>query len=944
MSDSPPSCDFFISYTSADQQWAEWIAWTLEEAGYSTRIQAWDFTPGSSFPAEMRKAAAESKKTLAVLSSDYLDSDFAMSEWDAAFAADPSGVGRKLIPVRVRPTELGPLEGIRVYVDLVGLGEAAARERLLAGVAEGRRKPVTKPHFPGAAKPGFPGAQPPEIDLEVARKVAEEIPVETLPEPGPLPPGSRMPLRRNPHFVGREEELRELAEKLRVGGAAAVGAAEAIAAATGLGGLGKTQLAVEFVHRYGQFFPGGVFWLSFADAAAVATEVADCGNSLELSPGYEDLKLERQVRLVREAWSSPLPRLLVFDNCEDPELVRAWRPSAGGSRVLITSRRSRWSRGLGIEEIRLETLPPERGVELLLRFRPDLEEDREPLAEIAEELGHLPLALHLAGSFLERYAYDPPGRPAKYLEALRRRGPLEHRSLAGFDADSNPTRHDLHVGSSFALSYEALDVSEPVDVLSQKLLARAACLALGEPIPRWLLIATLELSGDDDEEESLEVSDAIGRAVELGLLDPEQEGAVRMHRLVGHFVRGLGDQAEPRSVVERVILQEAERFNNAGYPAALRAWQVHLRAVTDAALGREDEVGAQLGSELAFHLETIGNPEAWEYCRNSLAIRKKVLGEEHPDTAESLNNLGFLLATQGDYEAAEEYYLSSLAIREKVLGEEHPDTAESLNNLGALFVRRGDFNEARQYHERALAIWKKVRGEEHLDTARSLNNLGHLLQSQGEYERAREHYERALAIWEKVRGEEHPDTATSLNNLGNLLRKKGELGAARECHERALSIRKKVLGEEHPDTATSLNNLGALLVSQKENDKAREHYERALSIREKVLGEEHPDTAGSLNNLGYLLAGQGEYTVAREYYERALAIRKKILGEDHPTTAISLNNLGGLLNDRGEHAAAREHYERALEILEARVGLEHPLTTRVRDNLEALLEELDEKK
>jgi len=157
---------FFISYTSSDQQWAEWIAWTLEEAGYSARIQAWDFPPGSVFPAEMRKAAADSKKTLAVLSPAYLESAFAMSEWDAAFSHDPSGDEHKLIPVRVRPTDLGPLERIRVYADLVGLGEDEARDELLNGVKEGRRKPDTKPRFPGAEKPSFPGAPALEIPLE----------------------------------------------------------------------------------------------------------------------------------------------------------------------------------------------------------------------------------------------------------------------------------------------------------------------------------------------------------------------------------------------------------------------------------------------------------------------------------------------------------------------------------------------------------------------------------------------------------------------------------------------------------------------------------------------------------------------------------------------------------------------------------------------------------
>src|SRR5262249_47945959 len=147
------------------------------------------------------------------------------------------------------------------------------------------------------------------------------LPVDEVPKPGPLPVGSRMTLPPNPLFVGRDEELKLLARQLKEGETSAVGQAE-IAAATGLGGIGKTQLASEFAHRYGRYFAGGVFWMSFADPAAVPIEVAACGMSLGLHSSFDALATEQQVRLVTEAWKSPLPRLLIFDNCEEEELLR----------------------------------------------------------------------------------------------------------------------------------------------------------------------------------------------------------------------------------------------------------------------------------------------------------------------------------------------------------------------------------------------------------------------------------------------------------------------------------------------------------------------------------------------------------------------------------------------------------------------------------------------
>jgi hypothetical protein len=151
--------DFFISYTSSDEKWAEWIAWTLEAAGYTTTVQKWDFGAGGNFVVEMQRAAAEAKRTIAVLSPDYLKSRFAASEWTAAFAQDPKGERRTLVPVRVRECSVDGLLKAAIYIDLVGLDEDAAEPALLDRLKPGRAKPTAKPAFPGKGRqPAFPGA------------------------------------------------------------------------------------------------------------------------------------------------------------------------------------------------------------------------------------------------------------------------------------------------------------------------------------------------------------------------------------------------------------------------------------------------------------------------------------------------------------------------------------------------------------------------------------------------------------------------------------------------------------------------------------------------------------------------------------------------------------------------------------------------------------------
>jgi tetratricopeptide (TPR) repeat protein len=819
----PRMADFFISYTQTDRAWAEWIAWVLEEAGYETKLQAWDFPAGTNFVEEMNRWIEKAERTVLVLSPDAEKSTFVKAEWTAAFAKNPG----KLLPVRVREVEpWGVLRSI-VFEDLVKLDESAAQNKLLIAASRVRAKPKDRPTFPGRTRARFPA------DLAA-------VPEDDIPAQSPLPKGSRMPLSHNDLFVGRQEDLKELARQLKARETTAIGQV-GTAAATGLGGIGKTQLACEFVHRYGQFFESGVFWMSFADPAAVPAEVAACGVTQALHPDYESLSLEQRVRLVEESWQSASPRLLVFDNCEEEALILRWRPRHGGARVLLTSRRAGWDPGLGVKAVPLQVLPRPASIELLRRFRSDVPQDDPILDTLADELGDLPLALHLAGSFLKRYRYSPDGRPTTYFEAIRQEGLLRHPSLQGRASPHLPTGHEADVRRTFALSFERLNPEDATDALAIALLSRAAYFAPGEPIPRALLLKTVELGSDS--EASLQAEDALQRLVDLGLFDLGEDGAVVLHRLIAKFAREAGEGGAAQRAVEWALLLEANRLNEAGVPGPLLEWQPHLRAVTGAAWEREDEVAARLCDSMCHHLWMVGDlKEARPFSERALAISEKVLGPEHRLTATSLNNLGTLLRGQGDLVGARPYYERALAIWEKVLGSEHPDTALSLNNFGVLLRSQGDLAGARPYYERALAIWEKVLGPEHPDTARSLNNLGVLLDSQGDLAGARPYYERALAIREKALGPEHPDTANSLNNLGFLLQSQGDLAGAHPYFERALTIREKVLGPEHPDTALSLNNLGALLRSQGDFTGARPYFERALAIVEARLGPDHPST------------------------------------------------------------------------------------------------------
>ncbi len=327
--------------------------------------------------------------------------------------------------------------------------------------------------------------------------------------------------------------------------------------------------------------------------------------------------------------------------------------------------------------------------------------------------------------------------------------------------------------------------------------------------------------------------------------------------------------------------------------------------------------------------------------QRTLDIRRKVLGEDHPHTATSYDNLAQSLYEQGQYGAAQPLLQRALDIRRKVLGEDHPHTATSYNNLAANLDEQGQYGAAQPLYQRALDIRRKVLGEDHPDTPSSYNDLAYNLNAQGQYGAAQPLFQKALDIRRKVLGEDHPHTATSYNNLACNLNAQGQYGAAQPLLQRALDIRRKVLGEDHPDTASSCNNLAYNLNAQGQYVAALPLHQRALDIRRKVLGEDHPDTASFYNNLAYNLNAQGQYGAAQPLFQKALDIRRKVLGEDHPHTATSYNNLAANLDIQGRLQEAIAHWKAAATGFErsrralSSSGLERAQAARI-DPLSAL--------
>jgi CHAT domain-containing protein/Tfp pilus assembly protein PilF len=322
--------------------------------------------------------------------------------------------------------------------------------------------------------------------------------------------------------------------------------------------------------------------------------------------------------------------------------------------------------------------------------------------------------------------------------------------------------------------------------------------------------------------------------------------------------------------------------------------------------------------------------EARPLVERVLEIREKVLGADHPDVAQSVNDLArYYYYYKGDYARAEPLYQRALAIREKVLGPEHPDVAASLNNLALIYSDRGDYAKAEQFYDRALIVGQKALGYEHPDVAVFLTSFAKLYYERGEYEMAEPHFERALAIWEKALGPEHPYVTLALNNLAGVYKMRNEYAKAEPLFQRALNIDVKIRGPEHPDVASSLINLANLYFERGDYEKAEPLYGRAVTIREKALGPEHPDVARLLLNLANLYSDRSDYAKAEQLYTRALTIREKVLGLEHQSVASCLKQLANLYSERGDYTKAEPLFQRALVIGERSVGPEHPGVAQV---------------
>ncbi|MEH1824147.1 MAG: tetratricopeptide repeat protein [Nostoc sp.] len=730
-----------------------------------------------------------------------------------------------------------------------------------------------------------------------------------------------MPLSGVVEFVGREEELQKLHQLLQDNKQVA------IAAIAGMGGVGKTELALQYAIKRREIYNGGLCWL-LAKTGDVGIQIVQFARTqLDLKPP-EDFDILAQVQYCWRRWREG-DVLLVLDDVNDYEEVKPYLQSLPSRfKVLMTTRQK-----LGrIAQLSLDVLQPEAALELLkslLKETPGrIEKELASANQLCEWLGYLPLGVELVGRYLARKQDLSLAEMLRRLENKR----LDERSLSKSKSEADMTAQ-RGVLAAFELSWQELEDDD-------KQLGCLLSLFAAAPIP-WKLVE--QCLPEEDGEDLEEIRD--DRLLNLHLLQRKGEGVYQLHPLLREFFQykftGLAQGEELKRSLCRIMVAVAQ---NIPYSPTLEQITAVSPAIPHTAevanhliqhLSNDDLYWPFVGNAWFYNGQGLYN-QAVPWLEQCLEVTKKRLGEEHPHVALSLNNLATLYDSQGRYSEAEPLYIQALALTRKLLGEEHPQVALSLNNLATLYDSQGRYSEAEPLYIQALALTRKLLGEEHPHIALSLNNLAALYKSQGRYSEAEPLYIQALALRHKLLGEEHPDVATSLNNLAALYKSQGRYSEAEPLYIQALALWRKLLSEEHPSVAQSFNNLAELYYSQGRYSQAETFYIQALALRHKLLGEEHPSVATSLNNLAALYYSQGRYSQAESFYIQSLALWRKLLGEEHPDVALSLNNLAALYYSQGIYSQAEPLYIQSLSLRRKLLGEEHPDVALSLNNLALL--------
>ncbi|MBU1294974.1 MAG: tetratricopeptide repeat protein [Gammaproteobacteria bacterium] len=691
------------------------------------------------------------------------------------------------------------------------------------------------------------------------------LPTTISPAPNTKPdfdinnPVFNLPFRsKGEGVVGREQVLQELRTQLVSGQQTSIGHA---ASFNGMGGLGKTQLAVEYAYRYRDKYSNGVMWIA-ADQDISTQLVIMANNAKWFSPHLETADL---LAKAREKLQNSSDCLIIFDNVESKEQIQDYLPNINTApHLLITSRMNTIG---GFTVLPLTLLSDEESVELLLKEanREHLElsdEDQQVCQDIVETLGHLPLAIELAGAYLKRL---PSVTLAKYKTLLH--SSLD-KALTAKDHASF-TNHKKGLFGTLTLTEQEIEQSPLIEKVL-RLLSWSATASMSTS----LMASLLDVSEDD-------LIEPLALGVELKLLSTTDHTRYAIHRLLKEIQRELHPLDNMQAWGQTVCLLMIGWFET-----------------------RKDEF-----SDLKDYQAEIDHLENWQ------ALASK---HQWPQAIALIWLQAYPLWHLGKYQQSETLLLTALDLFKQIHTIKHKDNqllkAHLLADLGTINDHLGKSNQALTYEQTALDIRLTYLDKKHSDVATSYNNIGTTYGEMGLHEKALENKKTALELRLELYGEKHQDVATSYNNIGSTYGDMGLHENALENKKKALELRLELFDENHPDVASSYNNIGTTYGEMGLHEKALENKKKALRILLELFDENHPNVAASYNNIGTTYGKMGLHEKALEYEKTAIELRLELFDENHPNVATSYHNIAATYQALELYPEALTHGRKAFEI------------------------------